>query len=115
MRNIPVPHPSGDLRSSKFIPDKFVTGSLHRTLVKRKYRLLLTPKRRGKPGPKGPSSELIAAIIEMKRNNPRCGCRRIAEQISFVFGVEIDKDVVRRVLAKYYHPGPRNLSTTLRH
>ena len=27
--------------------------SFHRTLVKRKYRLLFTPKRRGKPGPRG--------------------------------------------------------------
>ena len=78
----------------------------HRALVKRKYRLLFTPERRGKTGPKGPSPELIAAIVEMKRNNPRFGCRRIAEQISFVFGVQIDKDVVRRVLAKHYHPGP---------
>ncbi|MCZ6664617.1 MAG: integrase core domain-containing protein [Gammaproteobacteria bacterium] len=80
--------------------------SFHRLLVKRKYRLLFTPERRGKPGPKGPSPELITAIVEMKRNNPRFGCRRISEQISFVFGIEIDKDVVRRVLAKHYHPGP---------
>jgi hypothetical protein len=62
----------------------------HRALVKRKYRLLFAPKCRGKPGPKGQPPELIAAIVEMKRNNPRFGCRRIAEQISFVFGVEVD-------------------------
>jgi transposase InsO family protein len=79
--------------------------AFHRALVKRKYRLLFTPKIRGKPGPKGPTAELITAIVEMKRNNPRFGCRRIAEQIAFVFGAEIDKDVVRRVLAKHYHPG----------
>jgi len=78
----------------------------HRALVKRKYRLLFTPKRRGKPGPKGPSPEVIAAIVEMKRRNPRFGCRRIAQQISFVFGIEVDKDVVRRVLAKHYRPEP---------
>lgn len=42
----------------------------------------------------------------MKRRNPRFGCRRIAEQISFVFGLDIDKDVVRRVLAKHYRPEP---------
>lgn len=76
--------------------------ALHRALVKRKYRLLFTPRRRRKSGPKGPSPELIAAIVEMKRRNPRFGCRRIAQQISFVFGVEIDKDVVRRVLARGY-------------
>ena len=77
-----------------------------RALVKRKYRLLFTPKRRGKPGPKGPSPELIAAIVEMKRRNPRFGCRRIAQQVSFTFHVDIDKDVFRRVLAKHYRPDP---------
>ena len=80
--------------------------AFHRALVKRKYRLLFTPKRCAKPGPKGPSPELIAAIVEMKRRNPRFGCPRIAEQISFLFGVQIDKDVVRRVLARHYRPGP---------
>ena len=29
---------------------------------------------------------------------------RIAQQLSHVFGIEIDKDVVRRVLAKHYRP-----------
>jgi hypothetical protein len=80
--------------------------SFHRALVKRKYRLLFTPNKRGKPDPKGPSPELIAAIIEMKQRNRQFGCRRIAEQLSFVFEVDIDKDLVRRVLAKYYYPNP---------
>ncbi len=80
--------------------------SFHRALVKRKYRLLFTPKTRGKPGPKGPSPELISAIIEMKRRNPNFGYQRIAEQISLVFDIEIDKDLVRRVLARHYRPEP---------
>jgi transposase InsO family protein len=74
--------------------------------VKRKYRQLFTPKRRGKPGPKGPSPELIAAIVETKRRNPSWGCRRIAQQLCLVFDLEIDKDVVRRVLAKHFRPDP---------
>ena len=78
--------------------------SFHRALVKRKYRLLFTPKNRGKPGPIGPSPKLISAIVEMKRRNPRFGYQRIAEQISLVFDIELDKDVVRRVLAKHYRP-----------
>jgi transposase InsO family protein len=41
----------------------------------------------------------------MKRRNPRFGCMRIAQQISYTFGVQIDKDIVRRVLAKHYRPG----------
>src|SRR6185436_5211981 len=79
--------------------------AFHRALVKRKYRLLFSPKRRGVPGPKGPSAELVAAILAMKERNPRFGCRRIAQQLSYAFGLEIDKDVVRRVLAKHYRPG----------
>src|SRR5688500_9160617 len=67
---------------------------------------LFSPQRRGRPGPKGPAPELITAIVEMKRRNPRFGCRRIAQQLAFIFGVEIDKDVVRRVLAKHYRPEP---------
>ena len=47
--------------------------SFHRELVKRKCHLLFTPKNRGKPGPKGPSPELISAIVEMKRRNPSFG------------------------------------------
>jgi putative transposase len=82
--------------------------SFHRALVKQKYRLLFTPKQRGKPGPKGPSPELIDPILEMKRRNPRFGYRRIAQELALAFGVEIDKDTVRRVLAKHYRPDPSN-------
>jgi hypothetical protein len=39
----------------------------HDILKKRKYRLLYTARRKGKPGPKGPSQELIEAIVEMNR------------------------------------------------
>jgi len=41
--------------------------AFHATLVKRKYRRLFSPKRRGKPRPKGPSPELITAIVEIKK------------------------------------------------
>ena len=78
----------------------------HQALVERKYRLLFSSRhRRRKPGPKGPSAALIAAIVELKRRNPRFGCVRIAQQIAHAFGIELDKDVVRRVLAKHYRPG----------
>ena len=76
----------------------------HRALIKQKYRLLFSSRHRHRPGPKGPSKELIAAIVEMKRRNPRFGCPRIAQEITHAFGVEINKDVVRRVLAQYYRP-----------
>ena len=79
---------------------------LHKTLVDRKYRILFSSTaHRRKPGPKGPAPALVAAIVEMKARNPKFGCVRIAQQISQAFSVEIDKDVVRRVLAKHYRPG----------
>src|SRR5499426_4160858 len=77
---------------------------LHRVLVKRKYRLLFSPKWRGKPGPRGPQKELVDAIVEMKRRNPTWGCPRIAEQMTLAFGLEINKDVVRRILSAHYCP-----------
>jgi putative transposase len=80
--------------------------NFHRTLVHRKYRLLFSPKRRAKPGPKGPGQDLIQAIVEMKQRNPSWGCPRIAEQIALAFGVLIKKDVVRRILATHYRPVP---------
>ena len=49
---------------------------------------------------------LITVIGEMKRRNPRFGCRRIAEQIAFTFDLQINKDIVRRVLTKHYRPEP---------
>jgi transposase InsO family protein len=80
--------------------------NFHATLVKREYRHLFSPKRRGKPGPKGPSPELVTAIVETERRNPSWGCRRIAQQLSLAFGVEIGKDIVRRVLAKHFRHDP---------
>ena len=78
---------------------------LHKALVDRKYRLLYSASgARRKPGPKGPAAELIAAIVEMKSRNPKFGYLRIAQQICHAFGVAIDKDTVRRVLAKHYRP-----------
>jgi len=46
----------------------------HGALVRRKYQWLFSAKTRRRPGPKGPSQELIAAILEIKRLNPRFGC-----------------------------------------
>jgi transposase InsO family protein len=76
----------------------------HRALIKLKYRLLYASRKGGKPGPKSPSCELIQLVVEMKRRNPGFGCPKIAEQISKTFSLTLDKDVVRRTLASYYHP-----------
>src|SRR4030081_2438443 len=74
--------------------------AFHQALVRRKYRRLFSsspcPK---KPGPKGPGEAVIKAIVELKSRNPRFGCPRIASIITQTFGVDIDKDVVYRVLS----------------
>ncbi len=76
----------------------------HDALVKKKYRKLFSSQQKVKPGPKGPSQEVIDAIIDLKQRNPRYGCPRIAQLMSAVFGININKDVVHRVLEKYYQP-----------
>ncbi len=81
--------------------------AFHRALVRRKYRRLFSSRHLPRtPGPKGPSDALIQAIVELKSRNPRFGCPRMARIISQTFGVDIDKNVVRRVLAKHYRPSP---------
>ena len=89
--------------------------AFHRALVRRKYCRLFSSSHPRKPGPKGPNEAHIQAIVELKSRNPRFGCPRIARIISRTFGVDIDKNLVRRVLAKHYRPtgagrGPSRLS-----
>ena len=80
----------------------------HKALINKKYKTLFSSPNRRKPGPKGPSQALINAIVEMKQRNPRFGCPRIAQQINLAFGLNINKDVVRRILNKHYKPTPNN-------
>lgn len=82
--------------------------SIHSAMTKQKYRLLYSPSGGRTPGSKGPSKGVIKAIFEMKQRNPRYGCPRIAEQLNLTFGLDLDKDTVRRVLATHYKPNPGN-------
>jgi len=77
---------------------------LYNLLSKRKYGMLFSPGRKRRPGPKGPNQEPIAAVVALKQRNPSWGCPRIAQQIALAFGIEIDKDVVRRILSAHYRP-----------
>jgi putative transposase len=43
-------------------------------------------------------------VVDINKRNPTWGCPRIAKQIELAFGISIDKDVVRRILAAHYHP-----------
>lgn len=44
----------------------------------------------------------------VKRRNPRFACRRITQRLSLAFGIAIDEDVARRVLAMHYRSNPRS-------
>ena len=96
--------PTRLLRSAIVLKPSMLLG-LHKALSKQKYRVLFSPNRRRKRGPKGPSAELIHAVVEMKQRNPNWGCPRIAQQIALAFQIQIDRDMVRRILAQRYRPG----------
>ena len=79
----------------------------HQALGRRTYRRLFSSRECPKqPGPKGPSEALIQAIVELTSRNPRFGCPRSARIISRTFGVNIDKNVVCRVLSTHSRPIP---------
>jgi putative transposase len=82
--------------------------SFHNALKKRKYRLLYSPRGGRRPGPRGPSTEVIRAIVAMKQRNPRYGFPGIVQQINLAFGLDLGKDTVRRVLDAHYKPDPSN-------
>ena len=68
--------------------------AFHKALSKQRYRNLFSSNLRRKPGPKGPSGELIHAVVEMKQRNPTWGCPRIAQQMALAFNIQIDKDTL---------------------
>jgi putative transposase len=61
--------PTPLLRSAIVLKPSTLMG-LHKAISKQKYRVLFSPNRRRKPGPKGPSAELIHAVVEVKQRNP---------------------------------------------
>lgn len=94
-------HPRRLLRSAVVLKPLTLLR-FHAALKAHKYRWLYSAGHKTKPGPKGPALELVRAIVELKRHNPHFGCPRIAQQLAKAFGVDIDKDVVRRILAAHY-------------
>ena len=98
-------HP-GRIRKAAIVLKPATLTKFRRALLSRNYHLLFSSRKNAKPGPKGPADDLVRVIVEMKQRNAHFGCPRIAQQINKAFGVNIDKDVVRRVLAKHYRPKP---------
>ena len=95
--------PARLVRSAIVLKPSTLLG-LHQVLRNRKYQLLFSPKVRRKPGSKGPSRELIKAVVQTKQRNPTWGSPRIAQQIALAFGIAINRDMVRRILAGHYRP-----------
>ncbi|MDA7645382.1 integrase core domain-containing protein [bacterium] len=75
-------------------------------LVRQKYKFLFSSGKQSKPGPKGPSREITTAVIEFKQRNPRCGCPRFAQKLSNTFGIDLQPDVVRRILVNHFKSRP---------
>jgi putative transposase len=69
------------------------------------FHLLTTVAKLLRPGG---GRAIIAENLLLKQRNPRFGCPRIAQQINLAFGLDLDKDVVRRFLANHYRPDPSN-------
>src|SRR5215471_17165061 len=74
-----VMRPSRVLRSAVVLKTSTLLH-FHKMLIQQKYRLLFSLNRVRRPGPKGPTKELIDAVIEMKRRNCSWGCKRIASK-----------------------------------
>jgi putative transposase len=96
--------PRTRLRKLAIIVQPATILKFHRAIVQKKYRRLYSAKSPGKPGPKGPDPELIRLVVDIKHRNPRMGYDRIAMQVLQAFGVEVDKHVIRRILARHYTP-----------
>ena len=96
----------GRIRKAAVVLKPATLTKYRSALLSRNYHRLFSSRKTTKPGPKGPSGDLTRISGEMKQRNAGFGCPRIAQQINKAFGVNIDKDVVRRVLATPYRPAP---------
>jgi hypothetical protein len=76
----------------------------HKMLIKQEYRPLFSPKRVHRPGPKGPTTELIDAVVEMKRRKRTWGASGLLSRLPWHSASDVDKDVVRRILPIHFHP-----------
>jgi len=98
----------GRIRKAAVVLKPATLTKFRRALLSRNYHRLFSSRKNAKPGPKDLSDALVLVIVELKQRNACFGRPRIAQQINKTFGANIDKDVVRRVLAKHYRPAPYN-------
>ena len=68
--------------------------AFHKSLVKRKYSLLYSNKKKKVPDRKSQDQALIDLVIDMKNRNPLFGYGRISMQIFEAFGISISRFAV---------------------
>lgn len=80
--------------------------AFHKSLVKRKYSLLYSNKKKKVPGRKSEDQVLIDLVVDMKKRNRSFGYGRISMQIFEAFGISINRFAVGRILRKNKHTLP---------
>jgi hypothetical protein len=80
--------------------------AFHKSLVKRKYSMLYSNKKRKVPGRKSQDQALIDLVVDMKKRNPSFGYGRISMQILKAFEINISRFAVGRILRKNKHNLP---------
>jgi hypothetical protein len=86
----------GDLRCRRRVPQaEFLEVLPFDTILK--MRDIFT-------GPKGPTKDLSMRLLDETAQSRTWGCKRIAQQIALAPGVDIDKDMVRRILVMHFQP-----------
>ena len=90
------------------MPDRrsSIAGIVERPSSNPVFRLLFSPTVRKKPGPRGPSRDVVAAVLDMKRRNPTWGlsAHRAADRLGVRHRHQ--QRCVRRILAARYRPEP---------
>ncbi len=85
--------------------EAFHSAALPQVLKKRKYRMLFSHQGGRRPGPKGPKKELIDAVVANETSQSQLGLSLASpSRWPWLSAIDIDKDVVRRVLSVHYRP-----------
>jgi len=66
--------PPGRIRKAAVVLKPATLTKFRRALLSHKYHLLFSSRKNVKPGPKGPSDDLVRVIVELKQRNAQFGC-----------------------------------------
>jgi hypothetical protein len=88
--------------------------AFHKLLVRKKYQRLFTSTRKARPVPKGEPCD-HCGYCRSKKSQSTFRLSANCLEIAPAFGVEIGKDVLRRVLEKYFRPRTEVVAPRGRH